>query len=915
MTEPSRNIRFLNTHADLKQFCKNSTNKIEDPIFTGFTMTIDEKHSPLFFSLISNENKETLRKDGISSGLAEKWEEALKTMNLEHNEMFSDQYELYTLNSKNTIDDRRAGYGLQEKYYIDNVSYGAADYIYMVDKVAIGMYKDVAGGISDIGNGTPSKGQYPQYLNDVNSVNIEGRPDVVSIDGKGQQLNPDDPAIYWGDKNRQVYDKISECKYKMSITKDEHDANQRDLSSKKDQYYNAITDVKVNIDENGKEVIVSGSPYKIAVYQLQKIKDETEKAKKNAEDELHSLQTTAMKMTNVLLDNFNDADAGEKINNIYNTELYDLFKKYSNNSVNFTVFSNKRQENKRPEETNSEVYNNIQVSENVEVNEYIKIYFSIPDYNAVDTLFRKEYNDLTKELDGVNNQNIIDFIKKSLVIQHTRITGQDKPLKQEEIIKLQEDIVQYEKTIYGKDIYGNPGSPGVVNTNGDSGFYGGYYQEYRKALDKYYTDDYSYHKEELDKWEDILDHFDDIERYAGILNEKKEFQTVSNLPTIDNIAKSDGKQLYEVPQTAYDMLGFVDGMKALINEYPYVLQSVTGLDEAYKQYFEVKDPYMGSGEGKITISCLEFLDLRVSSMFNKYFNAVYDRQYRRERVPINLRRFNCSIFVHDIRNFRNALGLKPDKKYDMDIEVEDIVNFAINYVSAIEFKFYDCEVVPEETGNIFDNVSNVDAGEMKKTTFTFTYGNCIINFLPFEDLRRYYMKKDLKDIKLGGSDDMSVKKLGNVETYQDDEAIEEDEDFKRLRVKTLNGFEGGDDMRKLGNVETYQDDEAIEEDEDFKRLRVKTLNGFEGGDDMRKLGKIDTSPSESSSNYVYNIYNPQVTDVLRQVITSIAASTGVPTSEVISYLNVQNLGNIFNESTLSDIISDLGNTNNKKGGK
>ena len=122
-------------------------------------------------------------------------------------------------------------------------------------------------------------------------------------------------------------------------------------------------------------------------------------------------------------------------------------------------------------------------------------------------------------------------------------------------------------------------------------------------------------------------------------------------------------------------------------------------------------------------------------------------------------------------------------------------------------------------------------------------------------------------------------------------------------------------MRKLGNVETYKDDEAIEEDEDFKRLRVKALNGFEGGDDMRKLGNVDTAPSESSSNYVYNIYNPQVTDVLRQVITSIAASTGVPTSEVISYLNVQNLGNIFNESTLSDIISDLGNINNKKGGK
>ena len=45
-------------------------------------------------------------------------------------------------------------------------------------------------------------------------------------------------------------------------------------------------------------------------------------------------------------------------------------------------------------------------------------------------------------------------------------------------------------------------------------------------------------------------------------------------------------------------------------------------------------------------------------------------------------------------------------------------------------RFYDCEIVPEETGNIFNDVSNESPSEMKKTNFTFTYGNCVVNFVP-----------------------------------------------------------------------------------------------------------------------------------------------------------------------------------------
>ena len=174
------------------------------------------------------------------------------------------------------------------------------------------------------------------------------------------------------------------------------------------------------------------------------------------------------------------------------------------------------------------------------------------------------------------------------------------------------------------------------------------------------------------------------------------------------------------PQTVLDMLGFISGMKKMTQTYPYIIQGITGLDTAYNKHYGIKDPYLGSGEDKITLTCLESIDLRVSSMFNRYFNAVYDRQYRRERVPINLRRFNCSVYVHDVRNFN------PNSTSDGD----RILELKKMYYSVIEFKFYDCEIVPEETGNIFNDISNEAPSEMKKTNFTFTYSNCVVNFIP-----------------------------------------------------------------------------------------------------------------------------------------------------------------------------------------
>ena len=76
---------------------------------------------------------------------------------------------------------------------------------------------------------------------------------------------------------------------------------------------------------------------------------------------------------------------------------------------------------------------------------------------------------------------------------------------------------------------------------------------------------------------------------------------------------------------------------------------------------------------------------------------------------------------HDVRSF---VSKTSEGMINRIIELKDM------YYGAIEFKFYDCEIVPEETGNIFNDISNEAPTEMKKTNFAFTYGNCVVNFVP-----------------------------------------------------------------------------------------------------------------------------------------------------------------------------------------
>ena len=220
-------------------------------------------------------------------------------------------------------------------------------------------------------------------------------------------------------------------------------------------------------------------------------------------------------------------------------------------------------------------------------------------------------------------------------------------------------------------------------------------------------------------------------------------------------------------------------------------------------------------------------------------------------------------------------------------------------------------------------VSNNSAGDMRGTKFTFTYGNCAINFLPFEDLRKYILEdSSIEPVKNNNTIKSAYTEQPDGMPRRNGEFVEE---YKKVRGnpvinnrlstdlgslvddsgnKVLN--EGGDgnfrrwfDRSDLGNVNNndYRDyirhDSSVAVDDHYK---TTVVNNF-------ALGSVAQKNKELTA----------MDDALRRIVTGISASTGIPTNGVADALNVGFLKSVFNEQDLAaPIAKDLGNVTNSK---
>ena len=695
---------------------------LEDPLFTSFTFDIDFNTSPLFYTIYDYEN------DHINvGGLAERIELALDEMhcNMEKNDQ---GYDILPLMSASFSEDgRKLGFGIQQNVYLDQPLYGATEYIYMVDK------RNGGADQNDVryGNGGSTSNGGSTFNSNVSSNSYKLGDSVKDI------VNESDAA--WAERQMDQNGAIVEESEKIL-----NDPNiQSEHEKNKDVYDNAkfvFENTKVSV--NGEEY--SETELENQIKTLKFYLDGFDKLKKDIVDWANSKLSQYQKEgTNI----YNGNKCVQYIyskDNIGTTEIEQIKSKYGFDFVTTHLYSN--------ENSYDTKFINLYDTISQELLDNKDTYLSKIKDDKIINKFRTELeefglivNDNTLKGEVIVNVDdiTIDWVTKTST--HLGEFGipniNDLHDKIQKIMSYKCDVnYSFSGDFISENIEKNKTLLDEFETglsNIKFNLYGSYsdgdgfdkynpapdsvYGQYMEAKENYENDEYSQAENALsmslsgvNEMGNMLKEYDDVVNNNS--NDSENVQTETKIQDLNNITT---EQL-STPQTVLDMLGFISGMKKMTQTYPYIIQGITGLDTAYNKHYVIKDPYLGSGEDKITLTCLESIDLRVSSMFNRYFNAVYDRQYRRERVPINLRRFNCSVYVHDVRNF-NPNSTSNGNRI---IELKDM------YYSVIEFKFYDCEIVPEETGNIFNDISNEAPLEMKKTNFTFTYSNCVVNFIP-----------------------------------------------------------------------------------------------------------------------------------------------------------------------------------------
>lgn len=126
------------------------------------------------------------------------------------------------------------------------------------------------------------------------------------------------------------------------------------------------------------------------------------------------------------------------------------------------------------------------------------------------------------------------------------------------------------------------------------------------------------------------------------------------------------------------VIQFQNNLRDLLDNYPWFLQSISGLDSLYKV---AKSGFPDSTEnnfnpqrtaGKVLeFSTLESLNLRMTALSTLYNQATFDFDNMRDVVPRNLRRFKMFIFVSEIRNF-----FKTSRLVGASSAIATITNYA-----------------------------------------------------------------------------------------------------------------------------------------------------------------------------------------------------------------------------------------------
>lgn len=170
------------------------------------------------------------------------------------------------------------------------------------------------------------------------------------------------------------------------------------------------------------------------------------------------------------------------------------------------------------------------------------------------------------------------------------------------------------------------------------------------------------------------------------------------------------------------LIKFKTALTDINRNTPWFFQGIQGMDRAISQY-DPLSPYSGGDDAKISISCLESLNLRVSGLMYLYRKAVFDEQKWSWILPENLRKFSMSVYVTEVRKIKNMSNIKLGG-IPTELNMEAIKGFPGNFKPKLGV----------------DNSNEGISGSANRPFFLFKFGECTFDLnsgsTPFADLTK-----------------------------------------------------------------------------------------------------------------------------------------------------------------------------------
>lgn len=231
-------------------------------------------------------------------------------------------------------------------------------------------------------------------------------------------------------------------------------------------------------------------------------------------------------------------------------------------------------------------------------------------------------------------------------------------------------------------------------------------------------------------------------------------------------------------------------------------------------------------DASITIKARESLDMKFLSLMESYRSIVYDKAYMRDMLPLNLKRFDMSIFITDIRTL-----VKPDGK---NMVYED------DKQGVMVLKLYDCEFDFDNHGGFLSSIGNTKVPEETTHSFNIKVRRVYEEYnLPTGYIFGYggngYFSDDEKDDFNFISNVLRPKAMILASLGNERKINEEDyQDFiQRKRLDITNVAE--EDVEKINEV----GDIFVEGEEVDKNLKEKQILPKNTNQPNLSLGKLE----------------------------------------------------------------------------